>query len=286
MSVLQVQGSWSEVKAGSSTGWVESRMLSASKPSAPSASVMQTSGSVVLRSVMGDTGPAIRTLASGTKVTVVDSSGSWRAVTEGSSTGWVPASSLVEPAVVKAFARGPVHVRPAAAAGGAVVTLVTGAEVSVLQVQGSWSEVKAGSSTGWVESRMLSASKPSAPSASVMQTSGSVVLRSVMGDTGPAIRTLASGTKVTVVDSSGSWRAVTEGSSTGWVPASSLVEPAGTVTKVTTAALNLRAEPSTSGRLIMTLAKDTRVNVLGTQGGWTRVKAGSSTGWVSSDYLR
>jgi len=36
----------------------------------------------------------------------------------------------------------------------------------------------------------------------------------------------------------------------------------------------------------MTLAKDTRVNVLGTQGGWTRVKAGSSTGWVSSDYLR
>ncbi|MEU2203400.1 SH3 domain-containing protein [Microbacterium oleivorans] len=68
---------------------------------------------------------------------------------------------------------------------------------------------------------------------------------------------------------------------------SALVAPAPKpATKVTTAALNLRSAPSTTGGIITTLAKGTTVTIVSTKGEWRQVKAASRTGWVHGAYLR
>ncbi len=59
----------------------------------------------------------------------------------------------------------------------------------------------------------------------------------------------------------------------------------------TTARLNLRATPSTSGTILATLASGTIVTLLGESQEasgylWQRVQAGSRTGWVAMTYLR
>ncbi|WP_091355933.1 SH3 domain-containing protein [Microbacterium sp. LKL04] len=302
-TVTGTYGSWVRVVSGSNRLWLPktSVKVTSGTPAAGAcavpaeSSVEKATGTVVVTadSLNARKAPSTscetdrRSLTKGQMFERTAIYGVWWRLRVGGADYWAHSDYLnVQSVAVKAFSRGPLHVRSSAGGSGLVRTLATGDEVTVLQVEGSWSQVQAGSSSGWVESRMLASSKPSLPVTSVMQTSGSVVLRSVMADGGAAVRTLASGTKVTVVDSSGSWRAVTEGSSAGWVPASSLVKPAVVTTKTTTAALNLRAEPSTSGRLITTLPKDTRVSVLEVQGTWSQVTAGSSIGWVSGEYLR
>lgn len=55
---------------------------------------------------------------------------------------------------------------------------------------------------------------------------------------------------------------------------------------ITTAALNLRSSPSTSGRIIKVLKKGTRVTVVGSKGVWRKVKVGSRSGWVHGSYLK
>ncbi|MGA6095253.1 SH3 domain-containing protein, partial [Microbacterium sp. NPDC079356] len=97
------------------------------------------------------------------------------------------------------------------------------------------------------------------------------------------------GTKVTVHDTFGIWRAVTAGSTKGWMRDSELkklsASPATSV-KTTTAALNLRDQPSTSGKILVVIPKGTKVTTTASSGIWRKTSFQGKTGWVSSDFLR
>nr|WP_256449109.1 SH3 domain-containing protein [Paeniglutamicibacter quisquiliarum] len=54
----------------------------------------------------------------------------------------------------------------------------------------------------------------------------------------------------------------------------------------TTANLNLRSAPSTSGQKLATMPKGTRLSVTATRSGWSQVRYSGKTGWASSTYLR
>ena len=58
------------------------------------------------------------------------------------------------------------------------------------------------------------------------------------------------------------------------------------VTKTTTANLNLRTGPSTNDKIILTIPKAAVVNVLSTSGTWVKVTYKNNTGYVSSIYLK
>lgn len=55
--------------------------------------------------------------------------------------------------------------------------------------------------------------------------------------------------------------------------------------QVTASALNLRATPSTSGRILTSMPRNTVVDVLAKQGDWFSVKYNSTTGWAFGEYL-
>jgi len=55
---------------------------------------------------------------------------------------------------------------------------------------------------------------------------------------------------------------------------------------VTASTLNLRESPTTAGSLLGTLARGTRLEILGREGAWYKVKAGARSGYVHGDLVR
>lgn len=70
-------------------------------------------------------------------------------------------------------------------------------------------------------------------------------------------------------------------------PGGAVAMAASTQTGVVTASqLNLRATASTKGKVLAVIAKGKTVQILSTSKGWHRVKYGSKTGYVSTDYIK
>ncbi|KSU85931.1 mannosyl-glycoprotein endo-beta-N-acetylglucosamidase [Fictibacillus enclensis] len=116
------------------------------------------------------------------------------------------------------------------------------------------------------------------------------------------IKTLNDGEKVTVYSESNGWAKVKVSGSTGYVSTKYLTatksgstsRPKPTPapeTKTTTkyvkvsGALNLRKAGTTNSAVIKTLKDGEEVTVYSESNGWAKVKAGSSTGYVSTKYL-
>ncbi|MFT4213961.1 MAG: SH3 domain-containing protein [Microbacterium sp.] len=185
--------------------------------------------------------------------------------------------------------------------------LSMGATATRTGIYGSWWRITLSGSSYWIHSDyadVQTASTTAATTTSSSTTSSStstsstttsttttvtkktttaVNLRAKASTSAKIIKVLAKGTKVTVVASSGGWRKVKVGSSTGWVYNKYLKTV--TYTKKTTTAVNLRAKASTSAKIIKVLAKGTKVTVVAANGKWRKVKVGSKTGWVHSSYL-
>lgn len=58
-----------------------------------------------------------------------------------------------------------------------------------------------------------------------------------------------------------------------------------TAVVVNTPEVNFRTGPGTGYRIVDSLVRGTKVEVLGTSGSWSKVRVGSTTGWVHSYYL-
>ncbi len=66
----------------------------------------------------------------------------------------------------------------------------------------------------------------------------------------------------------------------------SVVAAKATVVRQTTANLNLRSTPSSSGKKLAVVPQHTKLTVKGTKSGWSQVTYAGKVGWVSSSYLR
>jgi len=63
--------------------------------------------------------------------------------------------------------------------------------------------------------------------------------------------------------------------------------PAATTTgRITGRGVRLRAEASSTGRVLTRLSRGTRVTVLGRSGDYTQVQVGRRTGYVASQYVQ
>ncbi len=100
---------------------------------------------------------------------------------------------------------------------------------------------------------------------------------------------LNKGDKVEYISVSGSWTKVKYNGQTGYVYSqyvSQVNSEAKTEVKyVNCSALNVRSGAGTSYSIITTITKDTKVEVISTSNGWSKIKVGTITGYVSSKYL-
>lgn len=214
---------------------------------------------------------------------------------------------------------------------GVVGTLNKGQAVEIVGTVGDWYKIKLDSSYGYVSSRYISVNGASASKDQSSSVQGSNTSNNTIANTnssksgyvklsnnssslnlrtspqGGVITSLANGTKLSIIESNGSWYKVNAGGTTGYVHSSyvSLLETASTSNtgsnndSVNTSSgrvgtvnlsdasstLNLRNTPWT-GRILSTLPAGSKVEILGTSGRWYKVKAGSTIGYVHSDYIK
>lgn len=113
-------------------------------------------------------------------------------------------------------------------------------------------------------------------------------MRSSAGMDGKVIAKLPFQSKVDVGVVDGEWAYVTV---SGYVAAQYLSKKKPKTTYTTTDNLNLRAEPSTSGKLLLTMPKGAKVQATGNTEKadgilWRQVIYSGRSGWASGDYLR
>ncbi|MBO9128381.1 SH3 domain-containing protein [Bacillus sp. 165] len=109
------------------------------------------------------------------------------------------------------------------------------------------------------------------------------------------ITTLKAGTTVSILETGNGWYHITAGNITGWVSAQYISvsnsqpetkpEPAKNTGK-TTVNLNVRTAPSTSANRTTTLKAGTTVTIHEEKDSWYRITAGTTSGWVSAQYIK
>ena len=117
-------------------------------------------------------------------------------------------------------------------------------------------------------------------------TGDSVKFRSGAGTNYSSIGKLNKGDKIEYLGESGSWVKARYSGKTGYVYGSYVGEYTSTNTKyVTATTLNVRSGAGTNYSIIGSLSKGTKVEVISTTNGWSKIKYNGSTGYVSSQYL-
>lgn len=181
-----------------------------------------------------------------------------------------------------------------------LASLAKGTEVQYLAYGGSangyeWHKVKvvATGREGFIASVLLSMPGSDTGSDPVITGSGTTTAY-VNLRTGPStghqvLRVVPYGATVqTSATVQGGFRYVIHNGLAGWMSDQYIAwgSQPGEGTFTTTANLNLRAEPSTSAKVLLVMPSGSTVTALsGTASGWRQVSYNGTTGWASTDYL-
>ncbi|AKA72246.1 SH3 domain-containing protein [Clostridium scatologenes] len=212
----------------------------------------------------------------------------------------------------------------ASSSSGVIGALKKGSSVNVVAVSSDWYKIKYNSSYGYVSSKYISlgSSQPvvnnsnttsTAPVTNLTSNKFGVVnlnnqssyLNLRNNPSGNVIGSLPSGTKLQILGTSGNWYKVNSNGTVGYVSADYVSISSGSTVTTTVATnpqpqtsgkvgtvtlsnknstLNLRSAPWT-GRVLSELAYGSKVQILSSSGRWYKVQAGSTVGFVHSDYI-
>jgi len=225
-------GIWSKVRTDSGrTGWIKTKYIDGTtrELGTGTKTVRTNGGSLNLRSGPG-TGYGIRSSVwNGARVKVINTEDNWVKVTVQSNgeTGWILAkyvcagSSTPDPKPTPSGSTKKVchvtasslNVRTGAGSGYSWKdTLYQSQAFKVLETSGNWYKIQTfGGVTGWISKTYTAAD------AQATVTAVSLNMRTEAGTSGSVIKSLSSGTRVTVHSVTGNWARITSGGRTGYV---------------------------------------------------------------------
>nr|WP_050608044.1 SH3 domain-containing protein [Clostridium niameyense] len=201
-------------------------------------------------------------------------------------------------------------------------SLSNNSTVSIINQNNGWSKIKYGNSIGYINSRYLNNNNSnnnnsSGNSNNVITKNGHVVLsnkssllnvRSSTNTSSKIMGSLKHGSSVNIISQVGSWYKIKYGSSIAYVNSNYIsldnncttnsntnsnsnknnISSKGTGTvklSNSNSKLNIRISPNTSSKIIGSLNNGDSVNITGKSGQWYQIKYGSSTAYVSADYI-
>ncbi|SDH21564.1 N-acetylmuramoyl-L-alanine amidase [Desulfosporosinus hippei] len=115
--------------------------------------------------------------------------------------------------------------------------------------------------------------------------SGGLNLRETPSSTGNVLITIPTGTTINLIEKQDQWYKASYQSKTGWVSANYLSVIAKKGITSASGGLNLRETPSSDGKMLVTIPKDTSVELIEQQGDWYKTTYQSQTGWISAQYV-
>ena len=240
VTYLGSKGSWRQIKYNSKTGYIHKDYISSASTTSTSVKYVNTSYGLNVRKGPSTSYSVITTLANGTKVNVITTSGGWSKITSGSITGYVSNQYLSssqgsdntsdndsnETSTTKYVESNiSLNVRKGPGTNYSVVTTLSGGtKVTVKSTEDGWSKITTGNTTGYVSSKYLTSSKPSADNDSnetsttkYVESNISLNVRKGPGTNYSVLTTLSGGTKVTVKSTEDGWSKITTGNTTGYV---------------------------------------------------------------------
>lgn len=115
--------------------------------------------------------------------------------------------------------------------------------------------------------------------------SGGLNLRETPSSTGTVLITIPRDTTIELIEKQDQWYKTTYQGKTGWVSADYLTVTSKKGIINASAGLKLRETPSPTGNMLVTIPKDTSVELIGQQGQWYKTTYQAKTGWISADYV-
>ena len=255
-----------------------------------------TADAVNFRSGPSTSYSSLGKLNKGDKVEYLGESGSWVKVKYNNKTGYVYGSYVGDDtsATIKYVTATSLNVRSGAGTSYSILgSLSKGTKVEVISTTNGWSKINYNGSIGYVSSQYLSSSSTSTDTSTTTKyvTATSLNVRSGAGTSYSILGSLSKGTKVEVISTTNGWSKINYNGSTGYVSSqylssSSTSTDTSTTTKyVTATSLNVRSGAGTSYSILGSLSKGTKVEVISTTNGWSKINYNGSTGYVSSQYL-
>ena len=103
-------------------------------------------------------------------------------------------------------------------------------------------------------------------------------------DTSSSIVTKLSNSKVLIIDKADSWYKISFDGKTGWV-SSDYIKVLSKKGTINADGVNFRSSANADAKIIDSLSKGTRVEILDTKSGWHKVKVGSKIGYVATKFV-
>ena len=325
--------------SNTNSGSSSSTGSSSSSSTTTQSGTVKVNGGLNVRSGAGTGYSVIGSLSNGSKVEIVETSGTWYKIKYGSGYGYVSkdyitvsssssgsssssssstgssnssSSTTTQSGTVKV--NGGLNVRSGAGTGYSVIgSLSNGSKVEIVETSGTWYKIKYGSGYGYVSKDYITVSSSSSGSSSssssstgssnsssstttqsgTVKVNGGLNVRSGAGTGYSVIGSLSNGSKVEIVETSGTWYKIKYGSGYGYVSKDyitintrSIAE--NTVLKEGTAvtlALKVRDESNYEANIVGTIAMGEKVSVVEDNGEWSKIQYNDTIGYILNEYV-
>ena len=322
--------------SNTNSGSSSSTGSSSSSSTTTQSGTVKVNGGLNVRSGAGTGYSVIGSLSNGSKVEIVETSGTWYKIKYGSDYGYVSkdyitvsssssgsssssssstgssnssSSTTTQSGTVKV--NGGLNVRSGAGTGYSVIgSLSNGSKVEIVETSGTWYKIKYGSGYGYVSKDYITVSSSSSGNSSSSSTgssssssttiqsgtvkvNGGLNVRSGAGTSYSVIGSLSNGSKVEIVETSGTWYKIKYGSGYGYVSKDyitintrSIAE--NTVLKEGTAvtlALKVRDESNYEANIVGTIAMGEKVSVVEDNGEWSKIQYNDTIGYILNEYV-
>ncbi|MDQ0095981.1 SH3 domain-containing protein [Paeniglutamicibacter psychrophenolicus] len=293
MEVIGKTGSWSKVVVSGKTGFVPSSALSASNPAAI---YRWVNGKQPVFQGTKTTSKKLGTLSNNTRIQWLRTSGSWQQVRTSAGIGWMQSSKLSN-AAIKPPAKPKVYnytkafttvKAKAAASSSSVLSIHRQTKVEVLGKSGSWTKVVVSGKTGFVPASALSKTNPAAV---YRWVNGQQPVFQTTKTTSKKLGALSNNTKIQWLRTSGSWQQVRTSVGIGWMQSSKLSTKAikapakPKAYNYTKAFTTVKAKSAANSANVVSVHRQTKMEVIGKTGSWIKVVVSGKTGFVPSSAL-
>jgi len=180
-------------------------------------------------------------------------------------------------------------------------------KVSILEISNGWYKIKYNNTTGWISGEYVKLDNNSntvQASKNGIVTATALNVRSSGNTNSRIIGSLSKNAKVQIISTGNGWHKIKYNNTTGFVSAeyintSSTNTNSGNGTNnnsstdstvkstgfVNADALNVRSSGNTSSKIVGTLYKNSKVEILSTSNGWHKIKFKGGTAFVSSEFI-
>lgn len=333
VTIIGEDGDWYKVTSGGKEGYMVKDYVKVVAQDGSSSSdeviygeaVIGTATTRVNMRKTPSTGASIvKVIGVNQEVTIEGEANGWYKVTAGGREGYIVKTYLIvktdstgEAVVPEGFVSYPaarvgtltarVNMRKSASTSAGIAKVLNeGSQVTVLGEQGSFYQVKYGSTAGYIAKAYVKLGATSGDNTnnstgetiySTTKTGVTTVivnLREV--PEGDVLHTLPADTEVTLIGESGSWYKAIYANSTGYISKSYVTEHVvsdstpgisgdGTTAYVTANSLNVRKGPGTGYGVVKVLSYGAEVRYYSLEDGWYLIKSGEDTGYVSASYI-